>query len=265
MRWIGIFLALGLATGFPEICAAASGRIDVGEVIVHAGGGHLPVGPSVTKAEAIAAAYQMPAVQAAITHMGALGYIAHSVYDDAGLAPGAPATFVALSFEKPGLFAPSFDVIGAPMILIGTVREASGQMITRVTGGLAFVDTTAKSMWAADSLPAQYPRDQSWEVVPAGGGDYGLGDDPGGLKRVSPSSARSWIGPFSFTGGGTNSPEDRRFRKFVHCSSIGLGGAALNALWQGPPIPQKVVIQAAVMGVISVISCGVGAYGGIAP
>ncbi len=257
MRWWWLCFALGL--GWPGTAAAALGKIDVGETVMASGGGHLPVGPGVTREEAIAAAYALPAVQAAITYMGSRGYVAYPVYDEAALLPSAPATFVALSYEKPGLIPPGFDILGAPMILIGTVKDVYGNFHTSVAGGLAFVDTLQRTMWTADSLPAMYPGDASWEVVPAGGDG-----DGGGFKRISPT-ARSFAGPYSFTFGGTNSPEDQKFRKFVHCSAIGLGAAALNALWQGPPIPQKVVLQSAIMGVIAVVSCGVGAYGGVAP
>jgi hypothetical protein len=256
MRWIGWCL---VALAVPAIAGAAPMRMYPGETPTLGGGGHLPLGPYVSRDDVIRAAYALPEVQAALTHMASRGYVAHPAYDEAGLAPGV-ATFVALAFEKPGLIPPGPNVLGAPMIVVGTVKDASGELQTRVAGGLAFVDTTSNLFWTADSLPAQFPEDQSWEVVPAGGGD----DDGGGLERVSPRGSR-YIGPFAFTFGGTNSSEDQRFRRFMHCAALGAGSAAMNALWQGPPIPQKVVIQAGVMAVISVIGCGVGAYGGVAP
>ena len=252
-----VWLCFGLWAGGPGVSAAALSRIDTGEIVVHSGGGHLPVGPTVTKAEAITAAYTLPAVQAAITYMGSRGYVAYPVYDDAGLAPSVPATFVALSFEKPGLMPPTPEVMGAPLILVGTVRHSSGEMITSVAGGLAFYDTANHAFWTADSLPQQYPQDQSWEVVPAGGGDDG-GD---GFRRPSFNAARS-IGPFRFTFGGTNSPEDQKFRSFMACATMGAAGAAMNTIWQGPPFPQRIVIQGAITAAFAVIGCGVGVYGG---
>lgn len=255
-----VWLCFALWAGVPGTSAAAQSRIDTGEIVVHSGGGHLPVGPAVTKDQAIAAAYTLPAVQAAITYMGSRGYVAHPMYDDAGLAPTVPATFVALSFEKPGLMPPAPDVMGAPMILIGTVRHSSGEMVTSVAGGLAFYDTADNAFWTADSLAGQYPQDLSWEVLPAGGGD----DDGGGLRRPSLGATRS-IGPFKFTFGGTNSPEDQKFRRFMACSSMGASGAAMNAIWQGPPFPQRIVIQGAITAAFAVIGCGVGVYGGGTP
>lgn len=253
MRWmLGCLVLLVL----PAVAEAAlePERMDPGDVIVESGGAHLPLGPGVTQAQAIAAAYALPEVQAALTHMGALGYVAHPMWDDAGIDVSFPATFVALSFEKPGLIPPSFDVIGAPMVLVGTVPTPHGPR-TSVTGGLAFFDTTQRTFWTADSLPAQYPNDLSWEVVPAGSGDPG-----DGTQRVSPGMNR-YVGPYAFTFGGTSSPEDQKFRGFMHCAAMGAGTAALNTIWQGPPIPQRIVIQGAIRAAIAVAACGVGTYG----
>jgi len=255
MRWGWLCFALWVRV--PGAGAAAR-RIDTGDIVVVQGGGHLPVGPGVTKEEAIGAAYALPEVQAALTHMGALGYVAYPMYDDAGLVP--TATFVALAFEKPGLMPPGPDVIGAPMVLVGTVLDPYGQPRTSVTGGLAFLDRVTLAFWTADSLPAQYPNDGSWEVVPAGAGD----DGDGGLRRPSLSSSRT-IGPYRFTFGGTNSPEDQKFRKFMTCAAMGAAGAALNTIWQGPPFPQRIVIQGAIMAGLAVIGCGIGVYGGGQP
>lgn len=255
-----VWLCFALWVGMPGAAAAAASRIDEGEIVVVQGGGHLPVGPGVTREEAIAAAYALPEVQAALTHMGALGYVPYPIYDEAGLAPWVPATFVALSFDKPGLMPPAPDVIGAPMVLIGTVRDARGDLRTTVTGGLAFLDQTTMTFWTADSLPAQYPDDRSWEVVPVGGGD----DHDDGFRRPSRMAART-IGPYKFTFGGTNSPEDQKFRSFMACATMGVAGAAMNTIWQGPPFPQRIVIQGAVMAGLAVIGCGVGVYGGGMP
>lgn len=255
-----VWLCFALWAGWPGVSGAAQSRIDEGEIVVHSGGGHLPLGPTVTKEQAIAAAYGLPAVQAAITFMGSRGYVAHPMYDDAGLAPSVPATFVALSFEKPGLMPPAPDVIGAPMILIGTVRHASGELVTAVAGGLAFYDRRNEAFWTADSLPQQYPQDLSWEVVPAGGGD----DGGGGLRRPSMNVSRS-VGPFRFTFGGTDSPEDQKFRGFMACAAMGAANAALQTIWQGPPFPQRIVIQGAFRAAFAVVACGVGVYGGGMP
>lgn len=254
------WLCVALCVAVPGPALAAVSKIDEGDVVRIAGGGQLPVGPGVTREEAIAAAYALPAVQEAITYMGSRGYVACPAWDEAGLAPAVPATFVALSFEKPGLFPPAPDVIGAPMVLIGTVPDMYGRLHTSVTGGLAFFDTVRTAFWTADSLPYQYPGDQSWEAVPAGGGDDG-GD---GFKRPLIGASRS-IGPYRFTFGGTNSPEDRKFRSFMACASMGAAAAALNTIWQGPPFPQRIVIQGAIMAGLAVVGCGVGVYGGGQP
>jgi len=254
----GWWLCFALWAGVPGAAAAAVSRIDTGEIVVVQVGGHLPVGSGITREEAIAAAYTLPEVQAALTYMGALGYVAYPVYDEAGLAP--TATFVALSFEKPALIPPGPDVIGAPMILAGTVLDAYAQPRTTVTGGLAFLDTAQMTFWTADSLPALYPNDRSWEIVPAGGGD----DDGGGLRRPSLTAART-IGPYRFTFGGTDSPEDQKFRKFMGCAAMGAATAAMNTIWQGPPFPQRIVIQGAITAGLAVIACGVGVYGGGQP
>jgi hypothetical protein len=253
--WMCLMLSWGSG-----VAGAAPLRIDEGDVVVLPDGGNLPVGAGVTKDDALRAAYTLPAVQAAITFMVSRGYVAYPVYDDAALLTSPPATFVALSFEKPGLITPSFGIVGAPMILIGTVRDAWGRLRTSVTGGLAFMDTTAEAMWTADSLPNQYPDDASYEVVPAGGGNNI--DD--GLQRVLPHSPES-TGPFDFHWGGSDSPEDQKFRRFMSCSTMGLASTALRAAWTPPPIPQKIVLQAAIFGVLSIATCGVGVYGGGMP
>jgi hypothetical protein len=257
-----LWWCLVLVAVVPELSFAETPQmIDEGNVVIESTGGHLPVGPTVTHEQAIAAAYALPAVQAALTHMGSLGYVAHPIYDEAGLEPSVPATFVALSFEKPGLLPPAADVIGAPMVLVGTVRDASGQFHTSVTGGLAFFDTVRIAFWTADSLPQQYPDDLSWEVAPATGGD----DDGGGFKQPSLSASSQYIGPYTFTGGGTDSPEDQKFRSFMACASMGAATAALNTIWQGPPFPQRIVIQGAIRAGLAVVACGVGVYGGGTP
>ena len=97
-----VWLCFALWAGGPGVSAAAQSRIDTGEVVVHSGGGHLPVGPTVTRDQAIAAAYSLPAVQAAITFMVSRGYVAHPMYDEAGLAPEVPARPFGSHCNSPG-------------------------------------------------------------------------------------------------------------------------------------------------------------------
>ncbi|MBI5711459.1 MAG: hypothetical protein HZC42_14330 [Candidatus Eisenbacteria bacterium] len=234
---IGLALAGGTASAAPE-------KIDAGNPTYFSGNQrNLPVSMTLTPQAAVQWAYTMPAVQAAVQEMQRRGYIAHPEYDNAVNVNDPPSTFVTLSFEKPGLTTPS-NISGAPAIIIGTVLQPDGTAFTNATGGLAFVNWDTGLCQSAEEYPEFQYSDPSFDVM-----DYYITST--GIRRPLPQPVIL---------GATDSPGDKKFRKFMGCTTIVAAGALVKAALTPPPIPQKVVIDAALTTIFGAIACANGIF-----
>lgn len=223
---------------------AAPGSIPVFEDVGYLGGGlrHLPLGTGITREQVIAHAYTMPTVQTAIDEMLARGYVPYRDHDAACVSFDPPFAMAVLQFEKPGLIPPP-DHIGAPAIMVGTALDATGQPQTAVSGGLMFVNMNDATMWTADSLAEYQMTDASFDVA-EGGGEPG---EP--LMRPSPGTLIL---------GTTNSPGDRKFRKWVYCFAVGSLTRVLSIVTTTPPVPQLTVGRIIAEHIFIAVTCAIG-------
>ncbi len=233
-----------LASGAPPAPAAID-RIstdDDGLLTRTYGGGttDLPVRPTLLWREAVAWARTMPAVQSAMQTFAERGYVAVPERDSAANSIDPPATFVALSYEKPNL--DLTGCTGRPLIVVFTRLDGEGVPATVVTAGLLIADEVHQSVFPADSLPALAVTDPSFDVGASGGG--GAGSDPGD-RRLFP---------------GPNWRMSSKFGKFLACFSMMSGPCVFN-LWQdlsrpADPVSRKAEASAAI---IRFLVCEIGA------
>ena len=158
------------------ICFASLFVSTARAVVVNVGGddGSLPVADQLPldvadERSLIAIAHSMPSVRTAIHEFESRGYIARPEADRATRpTPGTDAVCF-LAYEKPGYVAPT-NCIGAPVIMVGSMRRSDGVIITRVSAGFVMMDRNTGTWRVADpkleTIPGMSATDAPFDAEP---------------------------------------------------------------------------------------------------
>jgi hypothetical protein len=182
---------------------------------------HLPIGKS--DHAILSAALHAPAVQAALNHCKARGYLRHATEDIVvNQANGAAVIF---ALEKPNLQPPTGYTVGEPLVVVATYRDAVGTLYTEVVGGIVVANETQLS---------------TSEMVAR--------SDP--YFRVAADGA-TIVPDESFEDGITQ----QKFMQFLSCAGWSSLACMLQLIGSPIPIPQVIVIRIIGCQVIATISC----------
>lgn len=232
-------VVLALLAGLPSLAHAEPREMDLGQPDQLSGTPYnLPIGPDVPESHATAWASGMPAVRAVIDYFRSLGYVARPEYDRAANQAVPPATLVFLAFEKPGYVAPAGHV-AAPVIAVHSLLTDAGVARTTISGAFADLDMSTAVITVIDPDGAGSEVD----VPPP---DIDSVSSPGDLEPA-------WFGA-------SNSAADKKFRKFAGCTALSAASGLVAAATMPPPIPQKIVVQAAVTTAIGIAGCAFSAW-----
>lgn len=194
---------------------------------------NLPIGPNVSEPHAAAWATGMPAVRAAMDYFRSRGYVPRPEYNRAANNSTPPATIVFLAFEKPG-FVSEPGHLSAPVIAVHSVLTDAGVAKTTISSAFADVSLTTGLLSV---------------IEPDGSGSgFDIPPDEIASVRTLDDLQPSWFGA-------SGSAADTKFRKFAGCSALAASSALVNAALTPPPIPQRVIAQAAVVTAIGVATC----------
>ena len=126
--------------------------------------------------------------------------------------------------------------------------DENGMPVTSVSGGMTFVNLNTAAMFTADSLAEYQYTDASFDIV-----EFSSGEPGNPFKR--PMMRPNYLGM-------SESPGDKKFRKWVYCFAAGSLARIFTIVATTPPIPQLQVGRIVVEHVILAATCAIGVLAG---
>lgn len=190
-------------------------------------GRDLPIDRLTSDRAVLLTALNLPGVGSVTDDLVLRGCVRHPENDAVVRSDSPPATVVFLAFEDPGLTLPA-GYSGTPAIMIVSVRDFGGATHTTVARTTFVYDHANQRLTTADAIAGADPRLGTF-------GATTVGADGGPDRHADPVATKT--------------------QKYLGCAGMGMLGCAVSALLTTPPVPQVVVLRAAVCSTMAAIGC----------